>query len=84
MTYRSIHKANECYQLFVMWTLIAERLFFFGTEHRRNLARAIASWEARPERRSWKAHRIREAMISRFRLAANESVPMTSLKKPFH
>jgi len=62
--------------VFVMWMLIAERLFFFGTEHRRNVARTIATWEARPERRSWKAHRIREAMISRFQLAANGSVPM--------
>jgi biopolymer transport protein ExbB len=32
------------------------------------------TWEARTERRSWYAHQIREAMISRFSISANRSV----------
>jgi biopolymer transport protein ExbB len=49
---------------FVMWTLIFERLWYFQTEHRRVIRRAVEKWEGREERRSWTAHQIREAMIS--------------------
>jgi biopolymer transport protein ExbB len=33
-------------------------------------------WEDRPERRSWNAHQIREAMISQFQMNTNRSIPM--------
>jgi len=49
---------------FLMWTLIFERFWYFRTEHRNLVREATEKWEARPERRSWSAHQIRESMIS--------------------
>lgn len=60
--------------ILAMWVLIVERLIFYRTELP-GMARAIQDiWEGRAERRSWRAHRIREAMISRFSMSANRSV----------
>ncbi|HSN72580.1 MAG TPA: hypothetical protein VLT59_13780, partial [Steroidobacteraceae bacterium] len=42
--------------LFLMWILIFERLYFFRTGHRANVTHALSAWEARSERKSWHAH----------------------------
>lgn len=58
--------------LFLMWTFILERLWYFYRIHP-NAKRAIVStWEARADTHSWYAKRIREEMIS------NTSVALTS------
>lgn len=49
---------------FLMWTLIFERVWFFQTEHKSLVREATEKWEGRPERTSWTAHQVREAMIS--------------------
>ncbi len=62
--------------IFTMWMLIVERFIYYRTGLA-GLARDIRdTWEGRAERRSWRAHRIREAMISRFSISANRSVPV--------
>lgn len=62
--------------IFLMWTLIVERIIFFRT-NMRNMATDIRDqWEARRERKSWNAHQIREALISRFSMATNRGIPM--------
>lgn len=50
--------------LVVMWVLIFERLFYLYTGHRVAVREAIDTWEARPERRSWHAHQVREYLIA--------------------
>lgn len=62
--------------IFAMWVLIAERLMFFRSPMKKLAADTLAKWEARPERRSWGAHQIREAMISRFDMRTHSSIPM--------
>ncbi|MGB5246013.1 MAG: MotA/TolQ/ExbB proton channel family protein [Woeseia sp.] len=62
--------------IFVMWTLIIERILFFRSSMKQMAVEALQTWEARPERKSWNAHRIREAMISRFSMASTRSIPM--------
>ncbi|MFW6093910.1 MAG: MotA/TolQ/ExbB proton channel family protein [Pseudomonadota bacterium] len=49
---------------FLMWTLIFERYWYFQTEHKKLVREAAERWEARPERRSWSAHQIRESIVS--------------------
>ncbi len=49
---------------FWMWILIVERVWYFLIGARADVRRVIAAWEARPERRSWYAHKIRQAMIA--------------------
>jgi biopolymer transport protein ExbB len=61
---------------FLMWTLIFERAWYFMFEHRRALADNVESWESRPERRSWSAHQIRQAMVSRASDTITGSFPL--------
>ncbi len=49
---------------FWMWILIIERVWYFFLGARADINRVVAAWEARPERRSWYAHKIRQAMIA--------------------
>jgi biopolymer transport protein ExbB len=62
--------------IFVMWVLILERLLYFRSQMKTMSTNIHDSWEARPERRSWNAHQIREGMISRFSMATHSSIPM--------
>lgn len=50
---------------FVMWTLIFERLWFYRGALRSSIRRTVETWDARSERKSWQAHQIRVAMVSR-------------------
>lgn len=62
--------------ILVMWVLILERLIYFRTGLRTLTREAVARWEERGERRSWHAHQIRTAMISRVSEAANNGLAM--------
>jgi biopolymer transport protein ExbB len=50
---------------FVMWTLIFERVWYFHGSLKKDVQNALDTWEARPERKSWNAHQVRYALISR-------------------
>ncbi len=52
----------------VMWTLIYERVWYFRTQHRREVSRIKQLWERRSEHSSWEAHQIRRMLISQVRL----------------
>lgn len=52
---------------FIMWTMIFERIWFYKTAMRSMVQDILNRWEGRSERKSWGAHRIRDAMISRGR-----------------
>jgi len=62
--------------IFMMWALIVERLIYFRTGLRAMGKEIHETWEQRPERKSWNAQQIREAMVSRFSMAANIGVPV--------
>jgi len=62
--------------LFTMWMLIFERVYYFKAGWKRDAARAIASWEERPERRSWGAHQMRDKLISEARLQIHQYLPV--------
>lgn len=61
---------------FVMWTLILERIWYFKTEHKKQLEQVLNAWEARKERKSWNAHKIRQAMISQMNEQINYNMPL--------
>ncbi|MFT7286696.1 MAG: biopolymer transport protein ExbB [Halieaceae bacterium] len=50
--------------LFLMWTLIFERLWFFNFVWRKEVFEIIREWEARGERKSWNAKQIRARLLS--------------------
>ncbi len=62
--------------IFGMWFLIVERMIYFQTGLKQLKAKILASWEGRAERKSWNAHQIREAMISRYSMSASMPVPV--------
>lgn len=62
--------------ILLMWVLIVERSLYFRTAGARLVREAVAAWKTRPERRSWNAARIREGLLSEFRLAATGPIPV--------
>jgi biopolymer transport protein ExbB len=50
--------------VFVMWTLIFERLWFFTFVWKKEVFEVISAWEARPERKSWNAKQVRMRLLS--------------------
>jgi len=62
--------------IFFMWVLIIERLLYFRSTMKEMASNIHERWEARPERRSWNAHMIREGMISQFSEATTRSIAM--------
>ena len=58
--------------IFIMWLLIVERTLFYRTGLPKLVEEVREKWEARSERRSWNAHRIREAMIAQVELQAQQ------------
>jgi biopolymer transport protein ExbB len=48
-----------------MWVLVFERVVFFKGSLKKERQESLSLWEARKERKSWNAHQIRSAMISR-------------------
>ena len=50
--------------IFVMWTLIFERLWFFSFVWRKEVFDVIQAWESRPERQSWNAKQVRQRLLS--------------------
>lgn len=49
----------------LMWTLIFERVWYYKFVLGKEMRVAFNTWEARPERKSWNAHQVRYALISR-------------------
>ena len=62
--------------IFIMWGLILERVLFLRTRMKTLMDEAVAAWEARAERQSWEAFRIRERLVSDVKMAANAGLPM--------
>ncbi len=61
---------------FVMWTLIFERMWYFKGALGRDVQAALDTWEARPERKSWNAHQVRHALISRVSEKVNNNLDL--------
>lgn len=62
--------------VFVMWTLIFERLWYFTFAWRKEAFAIINTWEERSERKSWNAKQIRARLLSRSREAINANLPV--------
>ncbi len=60
----------------VMWTLIIERSWFFRGALKGEVQDVLDTWEAREERKSWNARKIRDALISRVSLKVDVNMSM--------
>ncbi len=62
---------------FFMWTLILERVAYYKLGGlRRDINMATDAWEARKERTSWHAHKVREKLISEVTIKVRSKLPM--------
>ena len=62
--------------LFVMWTLIFERVWYLKFGWKNDVAKVITQWEGRGERKSWEARQVRNMLISQARMQINQYLPM--------
>ncbi|MVF12146.1 MotA/TolQ/ExbB proton channel family protein [Ketobacter sp. MCCC 1A13808] len=62
--------------IFGMWTLIFERIWFFQVRYRKDKAGTLERWNARQERKSWTAQQIRTAIISKSQEALNDRLAL--------
>lgn len=53
---------------FLLWTLIIERLYFFRASVPKIIENYLREWQERSDKTSWHAHKIREMLISEFRI----------------
>jgi len=60
--------------LFMMWTLILERIWYFYRVHPGEREDIIGVWEARADTTSWHAKRIREMLISQTSVALKQNI----------
>jgi len=60
--------------VFVMWTLIFERLWYFTFTWRKEVFEVIQAWESRSERKSWNAKQVRQRLLSQSREAINANL----------
>ncbi len=63
---------------FVMWTLIFERVWYYHGGLKKDVQKTLDAWEARPERKSWNAHQVRYALISRVTDKVNANLDMVA------
>ena len=62
--------------LFVMWTLIFERVWYLQYGWKKDVAQVISKWEGRAERKSWEAEQIRNMLVSQARMEINRNLPV--------
>lgn len=62
--------------LLVMWTLIFERIWYLKTLLKTDVQSALNAWQARADRKSKRAHQIREALISQVSMKVDNNLQM--------
>lgn len=62
--------------ILAMWLLIFERILYFRSGFPVAARNALARWEARAERTSWRAHEIRQAMLAEVSMELDQSLDL--------
>jgi len=62
--------------LFLMWTFILERLWYFYRVHPKEKQAIVNAWETREDTHSWYAKSIREEMISKTSVALKNNIAL--------
>ncbi|NGY03707.1 MotA/TolQ/ExbB proton channel family protein [Solimonas terrae] len=66
----------------IMWTLIAERWWYFHRIFPAQRAALHAQWRARDDHRSWSARQIRAMLVSQVRVAMDAPLPLLRVTVP--
>jgi biopolymer transport protein ExbB len=60
--------------VFLMWTLILERVWYIYRIHPANARKVLSAWSSRDDTGSWYARRIRDALISEAAIALRRNI----------
>ena len=60
----------------VLWLLILERIWFLRLAWPRRARSLVAQWDARRDCRSWRARKIREAIVSEVQMELHAMLPL--------
>lgn len=63
----------------LLWVLILERLWFVRITWPSRATRYVSEWQGRDDRFSWRAKKIREAIVSEVRLELHAMLPFIQL-----
>jgi biopolymer transport protein ExbB len=63
----------------LLWILILERLWFVRITWPSRAARCVAEWHSRDDQMSWRAKKIREAIVSEVRLELHAMLPFIQM-----
>jgi biopolymer transport protein ExbB len=66
----------------LMWTIAIERWIYFKSRLPVEAEAMLAQWNARQDHRSWAAHQIRRAMISRLNVGMNANLGILRVLVP--
>ena len=58
----------------LLWTLIVERYWYLWKLHPSESNELVKSWDVRTDKSSWKAHKIREALIAQKAQKLNQTI----------
>lgn len=61
---------------FVMWSLLVERFWYLYIVHPRHLTWVGNYWRGRMDRSSWRAHKVRDLLLSDSEMRAKSQMPM--------
>ncbi|MCG8670304.1 MAG: MotA/TolQ/ExbB proton channel family protein [Pseudomonadales bacterium] len=62
--------------MFLLWVIVIERYLFLYQLYPKLRAHWLGHWQIRNDKRSWKARRIRELMISEAKINLNVGLPL--------
>ncbi len=62
------------FTLVLLWSLIIERFMYYKNEFPKEKEQAVESWQARSERSSWHAHKIRQMKISKMSTRLSQNI----------
>lgn len=62
--------------LLIKFSLIFDRLWYLYSTHAKRVKHTLAVWNARPDKKSWRARQIRQMMISEISLDLRSTMPI--------
>lgn len=66
----------------IMWTLIAERIWFFKVRLPGLVRGGLRIWDLRQDKQNWGSHQIRKALISQLNVEMTQNMPMLKVMVP--
>ena len=61
-----------------MWAIILERVWYFNSGHKEYMSELKSEWESISDHSSWRAHQIKDKLISQAKEAVNKNLSLVN------